>query len=268
MFRISAIVLTLVVALSGSALAQGGFMDSVFGPSGLGLWGGGDASQFNVQQHYGPPPQDYGQQGYQQPGMPGQQPGAPYGYPQGYPPQGYSYPQGQASPYGNQSGVYADWYNYPQGQGQAQAPSGPPPVRYTAPPGQVAPAPQVQAPAPAAGQQAPYNAPLRPGQYSPSQTPPGSVDELPAGAVRVTTTTPEGTTVQFYPPEGQPMAVQPGAQQQPRRIRSQGAAKRRPSQPREQSAATAPSGTDTTVVMPKPVEIPSGQDPRAGWSPR
>jgi len=265
MIRISAIVLTLVVALSGSALAQGGFMDAVFGPGGLGLWGGGDPSQFNVQQHYGPPPQDYGQQGYQQQG-------APYGYQQGYPPQGYSYPQGQAMPYGNQPGVYADWYNYPQGQ--TQAPSGPPPVRYTAPPGQAAPTPQVQAApppqaqAPAAGQAAPYNAPLRPGQYSPSQIPPGSVDELPAGAVRVTTTTPEGTTVQFYPPEGQPMSVQPGSQQQPRRIRSQPAAKRRPSQPREQSAATAPSSTDTSVVMPKPVEMPSGQDPRAGWSPR
>lgn len=265
MLRTSAIILTLILALQGTALAQGGIMDSIFGAGGLGLWGGGDTSQFNVQQYVGPPPQDPGQQAYQQPAMPGQQPGVPYGYPQGYPPQGYTYPQQPAAPYyGPQQGVYSDWYNQAP---QDQAPSGPPPVRYSSPPGQAGPAPQAQAGPPAPRQVAPPGAPLRPGQYSPGQGP-GVVDDLPAGAVRVTTTTPEGTTVQFYPPEGQPVTGQPRVQPQPRRLKAPGTAKPRQGQPREQSASTAPSGSDMSVVMPKPVEIPAGQDPRSGWAPR
>jgi hypothetical protein len=281
MFRMLATIITLIVALQGAALAQGGMLDSILGPGGLGLWGSSDPNQFNAQQYYGSPPQEPTQQAYQQPAMPGQQPampgqqpGSPYGYQQGYPPQGYGSPQYPGSPYGSQPGVYSDWHNYPP---QDQAPSGPPPVRYSAPPGQAGPAPQVQAgpPAPPA---APPGAPLRPGQYSPGQAPPpnlgqypGGVDDLPAGAVRVTTTTPEGTTVQFYPPDGQPVTGQPRVQPQTRRPKAPGAAKPRQTQaqPREQQGVAAPSaGSDMSVVMPKPVEIPAGQDPRAGWTPR
>jgi hypothetical protein len=271
MFRLFAITIALIVALQGAALAQGGMLDSILGPGGLGLWGSGDPNQFNAQQYYGPPPQEPTQQPYQQPAMPGQQPGSPYGYQQSYPPQGYGNPQYPGSPYGSQPGVYSDWHNYPA---QDQAPSGPPPVRYSPPPGQAAPAPQVQA-GPPGYPAAPPGAPLRPGQYSPNQgmtQGPAGVDDLPAGAVRVTTTTPEGTTVQFYPPDGQPVTGQPRVQPQTRQQRAPGAKPRQPqtqTQRREQQGAAAPStGSDVSVVMPKPVEIPSGQDPRAGWTPR
>jgi len=263
MFRISAMILTLVLAWSGMALAQG-ILDSIFGSGGLGIWGGGDSSQFNAQQYYGSPPPELGQQGYPQQ-MPGQQPGMQYGYPQAQQPQGYGYPPAQPAPYGSQPGVNAEWY-YPPPQEQA-APTGPPPVRYNPPAAQAAPIPQAQVgpPAPYPPGQAP--APLRPGQYSPSQGP-GDVEDLPAGAVRVTTTTPDGTTVQFYPPEGQPQVGDPRLQQQQRRPRAQGTAKPRQKQPREQTTGQAPAGSDMSVVMPKPVEIPQGQDPRSGWAPR
>ena len=49
MIRIVAFTLAIVVSLSGLAFAQGGFLDSIFGPSGLGLWGGGYDQQ-SVQQ--------------------------------------------------------------------------------------------------------------------------------------------------------------------------------------------------------------------------
>lgn len=265
MLRTLAIILTLVLAASGTALAQGGVLDSIFGQGGLGIWGGGDSSQFNAQQYYGPPPQEYPQP------MPGQQPGMQsQGYPQGYPQQDYQYPQTQPAPYGSQPGVNAEWYYPPPGEQAAPAgppQAAPPPVRYTNPPAQAAPMPQAQAgpPAPYMPGQAPP--PPRPGQYNPN---PGEVEDLPAGAVRVTTTTPDGTTVQFYPPEGQPQMTDPRMQQQqPRRPRTQGAKPRQQRQPREQtSAGQAPSGSDMSVAMPKPVEIPQGQDPRSGWSPR
>jgi hypothetical protein len=252
MIRKGMIILALVVLSQGTAMAQG-MLDSVLGPGGLGLWGsGGDQTpQFDVQSQYGAPPPTPQQQ-YQQPGMP-----APGGYPPGY-------------GYGQQPGVYSDWHQY---QGQPGAPEGPPPVRYSAPPGQYAPQPgqyppptggQVAAPLPAQG-----GAPLRPGQYSsrqggPPQGPPtGDVEELPSGAVRVTTTTPDGTTIQYYPPAGEAPPQQ--ARPQPRRAR-QGQAPRSGQPARtEQPTGGAPSIGDSGVAMPKPVQIPEGQDPRSGW---
>jgi hypothetical protein len=267
--RILIIVCALILAAQGPAFGQG-ILDSIFGAGGLGLWGSGDPSQqFNYQQYYGDPQQ--GMQQMQQQALYGQQPGAA-GYPQGYPQQGYA-PQGygyQGTPgyyYPGQQGVYSDWQNY-QAPPQGAAPAGPPPVRYTAPPGQVAPAPQMQGAMPAPAPGATGGAPLRPGQYSPSYPPQGDVESLPSGAVRVTTTTPDGTTIQYYPPTGEPMEGQPGVRQPARRAQPSTATKPRRMKPREQTAGpTDTSGGDSSVAMPRPVEIPQGQDPRSGWGP-
>lgn len=263
MIRIAIIVCAVILAVQGPAFGQG-ILDSIFGQGGLGLWGTSDPSQqFNSQQYYGNP-QEAQQQMYQQ-GYPGQQPGAPAGYPPGYAPQGYSN-QPQQGYYPSQPGMYSDWQNY-QVPPQAPAPGGPPPVSYAAPPGQLAPAPQYQAGPSAPAQGRPGAAPLRPGQYSPGQLPAGDVEALPSGAVRVTTTTPEGTTVQYYPPTGEPMEGQPGVRPPVRPARPSGATKPRRLKANEQTAGTtAPTG-DSSVAMPRPVEIPQGQDPRSGWSP-
>ncbi|MBI4964239.1 MAG: hypothetical protein HY913_13250 [Desulfomonile tiedjei] len=275
MIRKAIFLCAMILALQGPAFGQG-VLDSLFGPGGLGLWGGGgDPQQFNTQQFYGNP-QEAQQQMYPQ-GYPGQQPGAPQGYPQappqGYPPQGYgqqSYPpQGygqQGTPgyyYPGQQGTYSDWQNY-QTPPEGPAPAGPPPVRYSAPPVQTAPAPQVQAAPP---QGPPGGAPLRPGQYSPYQPPTGDVEALPSGAVRVTTTTPDGTTIQYYPPSGEPVQGQPGVRPQTRQTQQSSATKARRVKPREQTASPAAPGGDPSVAMPRPVEIPQGQDPRTGWGP-
>jgi len=264
MIRIAIILCALILVLQGPAFGQG-ILDSVLGPGGLGLWGAGDSSQqFNTQQYYGSP-QEGQQQMYPQ-GYPGQQPTAPQGYSQGYPQQGY----GQASPQPynpSQQGVYSDWQNY-QSPPESPAPTGPPPARYVAPPVQTAPAPQVQGPPMAPPQVPPGGAPLRPGQYSPGQPPVGDVEQLPSGAVRVTTTTPEGTTVQYYPPAGEPIQGQPGIRPQTRQPGAQGATKPRRIRAKEQTAApAAPTTGSNAVAMPKPVEIPQGQDPRTGWGP-
>jgi hypothetical protein len=144
---------------------------------------------------------------------------------------------------------------------------------------QVQTVPPVQAPQRAAVQpQAQQRPPLRPGQYTPGPPPPPgpppgppqvSAEDLPAGAVRITTTTPDGTTVQFYPPSGEPYQQDPGlaAPQQPRRIRAKPATAKptdaRTAQPRERTAGAAPP--EGGIAMPKPVEIPQSQDPRQGW---
>ena len=251
-----ALILTFVLLTPVLCFAQG-VLDSVLGPGGLGVWGGGGSNQFNYQQFQGQAAGPESQPGYQQGANPYSQPAPGYGAPQGYAAPGYAGPP-PANPNYSQQGVYSDWQNYQQPQ---SAPQGPPPVSYAAPPTQQAPQP-TQAPLAQAGQ-----GQLRPGQYSQSQQPPLFDDNLPAGAVRITTQTPDGTTVQYYPPQGENLDEQAvsGRQTRVRRGQSQpkqAGAKKQIHAP--QSAATQGSGT--SIAMPRPVEIPQGQDPRSGWN--
>ncbi|MBI5249979.1 MAG: hypothetical protein HY912_10840 [Desulfomonile tiedjei] len=111
--------------------------------------------------------------------------------------------------------------------------------------------------------------PLRPGQYSPSQPSPGpgqaTADDLPAGAVRIMTTTPDGTTVQYYPPAGEPDSE---GVARPQRQRRPTAAKpvrqRQVQQPTEETSAAQTQQGTSPIAMPKPMEMPK-QDPRYGW---
>ena len=102
MLRTGLVVIALVFALQCQASAQG-FLDSIFGPSGLGLWGDSFTSQFNS-----PEPHAAGNQ------MPGQMPYQ--GYPQapGYQQQYYPSQQG-----------YAPQQYAPQGQGYYPQPGAP-----------------------------------------------------------------------------------------------------------------------------------------------
>ncbi|MGO9572004.1 MAG: hypothetical protein ACLP5H_31165 [Desulfomonilaceae bacterium] len=281
MLRTGLLTIAMIVALQGFCFGQG-FLDSLLGPGGLGLWGGDPAGQqYNNPQMWGgaqgPP-----QQPYQQPGAPGQQ---QMTYPpagaQGYPQQGYGQPQ---------QGVYSDWQNYPpapvggdqQQYAPPQEPSAPQqyaapqqyptqqqyqtpqqyqaPQRYTAPPVQAAPAQPTQG--------APGQPSLRAGQYVPGQAP-VAADDLPPGAVRMTTTTPEGTRVEYYPPADEPSPAQGAAQPPVRRLKAKPAAAKAQSakqvRPREQTAGGTESPGGSSIAMPKPVEIPQGQDPRYGW---
>lgn len=260
MLRVWLVALVLAVALQGIAYGQG-FLDSILGPGGLGVWGSPQGqvpvgNQFNSPQFYGGS-QDPNAMYYQQPGLQGQPPSMTYsqpaapGYQQPPAPQQYGYPnQGYVS----QPGVYGEWQNY------QTPPTGPPPVRYSAPPPQT----PAGAPAPAASAQPP----LRPGQYSPNQGPPAEddVDRLPPGALRITTTTPEGTIVQYYPPAGAapPEQTVSAPRRQPPARRAAPTRKRAPQTQAAESPAPAASVTGQ-VAMPKPVEIPSGRDPRSGW---
>jgi hypothetical protein len=262
MLRVWIVALVLAVALQGSAYGQG-VLDSILGPGGLGVWGTPQdqapiANQFNSPQFYRGS-QDPNAMYYQQPALPGQQPSVTYsqpaapGYPQQTAPQQYGYPnQGYAS----QPGVYGQWQNY-----QPSPTGAPPPVRYSAP--------QLQAPAGTPAPAASAQPRLRPGQYSPNQGPPSEddVDRLPPGALRVTTTTPQGTIVQYYPPAGeappQQTVTAPRRQRPARRV-----APTRTKAPETQAAEApeSPAASATgQVAMPKPVEIPSGRDPRSGW---
>lgn len=241
--------MVLMTLLCGPCMGQG-IMDSVLGPGGLGLYGAPSSGQFNYQQYQNGSMYPGGQQSYQQPEAYGQQ--------QAYPPQGYGY---QAPPpYATQQGVYSDWHvNQPPQQ------QGPPPVQYSAP------SPQQ----PSYGQQQAYGQPapqLRPGQYSPSypqpQAPQMFDENLPAGAVRITTTTPDGTTVQYYPPAGE-QEEQRVNQPQQRRQKPRSTARQTAPKPQqqtvEQTQAPGPSQAGGSIAMPRPVEIPKEQDPRSGW---
>jgi hypothetical protein len=251
-------------------------------------------------QGYAPPQQSYGSpQGYNPYSQPGvysdwhtQQP-APIGpeAQQQYPPE-QQYPPAQQQQYPPAQQQYPPQQQYaapqqpvqqqyPPAQQQYTAPQLPPEQPYVAP--QQRPARQAQpkrqparqrrvapaapAPAPVVGQVMPTPPGYRPGQYAPA---PATMDaeSLPAGAVQVTTTTPEGTVVQFYPPagvapeQGAP-AIQPQRQPRPRPAAARGPRQ----QPREQ-VVTSGSDADspTSIAMPKPVEIPQGHDPRSGWN--
>lgn len=238
------IILALLISalLCGPCMAQG-LMDSVLGPGGLGLYGNANPGPFNYQQYQNGSMYPGGQQSMQPPD--GGQQGA-------YPQQGYGY---QVPPYATQQGVYSDWH-----ANQPSAPQGPPPVQYSAPPQQPAYGPQQ-----AYGQQAP---PLRPGQYSPSYPQSQVFDEnLPAGAVRITTTTPDGTMVQYYPPSGdqeEQVNQPPQRRQKPRNAPRQSAPKPQ-QQAVEQPQVSTQGPSGGSIAMPRPVEIPKEQDPRAGW---
>jgi len=279
MLRTGLLTIAMIVALQGLCFGQG-FLDSLLGPSGLGLWSGSDpsAQQYNNPQMWGGAP-GQAQQPYQQPGGPGQQQMTyPQGaYPPGYPQQGYGYQQPQGYSY-QQQGVYGDWQNYPP------APIGGNPQQYSTTQESPAPqqypsqqqyqqpqryvAPSVQAAPDQTAQGAPGQPALRPGQYAPGQLP-ITADDLPPGAVRMTTTTPEGTRVEYYPPADEPGAPQGTVQPAPRRLKPKPAAPRaqtvKRAQPREQTTGGVESTGGSSIAMPKPVEIPQGQDPRYGW---
>jgi hypothetical protein len=238
--------ISMLLILTPAVGSAQGILDSVMGPGGLGVWGGGNSNQFNYQQFQG-------QEQAQQPSYP--QGANPYAQPStGYaPPQGYAAPP--TYPNYSQQGVYSDWQNY---QGPAESPQGPPPVRYTAPPPQQSPY-QTPGVAPQVGQ----TQQLRPGQYSPHTQPQAFDENLPAGAVRITTQTPDGTTVQYYPPAGEEENLMP----KPRR-RQAATKPARVKKPAQETTSTATTNQNTggSIAMPRPVEIPRGQDPRSGWN--
>ncbi len=270
MMRILLILVTVLAVSQGPVMAQG-ILDSVFGPSGLGLWSSGSSSQEGTPQYfdgspppaqpqyppqYQQPPQDYQSGGNQAPqqyqGPQQYQAPQPYQAPQQYPaPQPGQAPPGYGAPQGYGTYQPGAQYQWESDQPPAAAPA--PAVRYAPPPAQQA----RRGTTPGRG---PVRAQTRPGQYAPQQVP-GPGDDLPAGSVRVTTTTPEGTTVQFYPP-----STEPGYQEAPPAPPRRRPAVRRPAQrPR-----TAPAGqpqANSSIAMPKPVEMPQGQDPRSGWGP-
>jgi hypothetical protein len=264
-------------------------------PEASGQESAGQAPQQYAQPGYAPPQQGYapppgGYDPYAQPGIysdwhtqqpaaigpPGQEANPPdqqqYGAPQQpaqqYPPQQqYASPQQQYAPPQQQ---------YASPQQQYAPPQQPVDRQYVAPRQPAAaqtkrqPARQRQAapaPVPVATQGYAPPPPLRPGQYAPDQQI-TDAENLPAGAVQVTTTTREGTQVQYYPPPGMPPEQGAGVTQSARQPRPRAAASRPPrQQTREQ---TLPAGADSegvaSIAMPKPVEIPQGQDPRSGWN--
>ncbi len=194
------------------------------------------------------------------------------------PPQTYAAPQQQ----------YQQQYADPQQQYAPQQQQYQPPQQQYAPPTrqparqqsrtQRRPARQTQAAAPVpppvsvqpqyATPQAPPQGPaLQQGQYVPNQQQ-MTAENLPAGAVQMTTTTPEGTQVQYYPPPGMAPEQAPAMQPPPRRIKPRAAAARAKAAKPQVRGNAAPEGETEiapSIPMPRPVEIPQGQDPRAGW---
>ena len=149
MLRTGLVVIALVFALQCQASAQG-FLDSIFGPSGLGLWGDSFTGQFNSPEPYAAGNQMPGQMPYQ--GYP-QAPGAQQQY---YPPQqGYAPQQYAPQQYAPQGQSY-----YPQPEGQVGVASS---AAVSSSPQQYAPPQQYEAQQYAPQQQAPVQ------QFSPQQ---------------------------------------------------------------------------------------------------
>ncbi|MGO9118158.1 MAG: hypothetical protein ACLQPD_11175 [Desulfomonilaceae bacterium] len=278
MLRTGLVVIALVFALQCQASAQG-FLDSIFGPSGLGLWGDSFTSQFNSPEPYAAGNQMPGQMPYQ--GYP-QAPGAQQQYyppqqgyaPQQYAPQGQSYypqPEGQVGAAHPQQDSSPQQYASPQQYGgQQYAPQQQAPVQQFSPQQQAAP---TSGQATNRTQRAPAASGLRPRQYSPTPQlgAPGqlpiSADDLPPGAVSISTTTPEGTRVEYYPPAGE-QAPPTGVRQRPRQQKQSTPSAAQPRRIQQREQMTSESGTENStapIAMPKPVEIPGGQDPRSGW---
>ncbi len=261
MKRAGLILMVLFVALQGTAWSQG-LLDSVFGPSGMGLWGTGPSNSFDSPQYYGGNSAPSGQT-YQTPAYP---PG--YGSPQGYgTAQPYGHPQGYASPQAQPGYGYTQQGQYPQWQGYQAPQAAPPQVEYSA----TQPQASQPAPQPVTVQVQPRGtAPAQ--QQGPAPVPTDSSLEfdpnLPAGAVKITTTTPDGTTVQYYPPSAQQGPQQSAVAPPPpnrgrssaRRLRASQASTRR-------TRPASPNNGTSAIAMPKPVRIPQGSDPRAGWGP-
>jgi hypothetical protein len=266
MLRTGLITIAMIAALQGICFGQG-FLDSILGPGGLGLWGSGDAPS----QQYNNPKMGRGAQGptqqlYQQPAASGQQqttypPAGAQAYPRSYPEKGYGYPQ-QGYSY-QQQGVHGDPQQYSATQvssapQQHQAPQqSRAPQQYTAPLAQATPGRPAQA--------APRQPSLRPGQHAPGHAP-VTADDLPPGAVRMTTTTPEGAWVQYYPPTDEPGAPQGTIQRPARQLKPKPAAAKAQSVKRAQPHAQTTNGTESpdssAIEMPK---IPQSLDPRNGW---
>ena len=250
MSKVGIALILVVLCMYGTASGQS-LLDSVFGPSGLGVWGAPQAGQqFDDPRYYGG---NVGADPNQQVLQP-TQPGYPQGYDQQYPQQAYGYGQQPQSP---------PLQYYPQAPGQPIAPPqyGPPPVQ--APPQGPA---SVQRPAPrtAAQPQRQRSAPQRAATAPPPQEAGGKFgDPLPPGAVRITTSTPEGTVVQYYPPSGAAEGEQTYAQ----RPRPRAASSRAPRTEHQATQAQAETPGRSSIAMPKPVPIPQGQDPRSGWTP-
>lgn len=249
MSKLGIAILFVVLLMHGTALGQS-LLDSIFGPSGLGVLGAPQAgAQFDDPRYYrGSVNADPSRQMAQP-----SQPGYPEGYSQG--------PQ-QAYGYGQQPYAPGQQY-YPQDPNQPPAPVPPPqygPAPQLPPQG----ASQVQRSLPRATSQSQgqRSAHQRVIAAPPQETGGRFGDPLPPGAVRVTTTTPEGTIVQYYPPTGTPEGEQ-AYRQRPR----PSAASSRPPRVEQQKAHEQPEAVRSSIAMPKPVPIPQNQDPRIGWTP-
>lgn len=275
---INALALTIIIV--SPALGQG-FMNSVFGEGGLGLWGGGTQQSvlntFNSPQFYGAPTARPGQ--YSAPGYGPQQGQAAqnnYQQPQQMNAQNYYHP----NVYSNGRGLYPDWYDvgpngYPTGQAnqqpianqQNQAVPQNQPVQQNnnnvAQPPQANYQPQTQANTNMA--QNSGQPPNSPGNQIPDLS--NDPENLPSGAVKIITTTPEGTTVQYYAPQG-------GSTQYPANSNTAppNQAPTRPSArgftPQGSEAAANQQGQEqatTRIARPTPTTRPSSVDPRQSF---
>jgi len=249
MSKVGIAVMLAVLFCHGAAFGQS-LLDSVFGSSGLGVLGAPQGSpSFDDPRYYSG---NVNADPNQQVGQP-TQPGYPQGYDPQYPPQTYGYGQSQNAP---------QQPYYPQAPSQPTAQESVP--RYGAAPAPPAPqaSPSVRPSPRSSGQsQRQRTARQRPAT-SPQETTGKFGDPLPPGAVRITTTTPEGITVQYYPPAEAPENEQAYSQ----RPRPRAAASRAP-RSEQQATQVRPESVGSSIAMPKPVPIPQGQDPRMGWTP-
>lgn len=250
MSKVGIVIVVAAIFISSAAFGQS-ILDSVFGSSGLGLWGTPQAgSQFDDPRYYSGNANPSLMQQAPQPSTPGYHQGyTPY-----YPQQAYGYGQPQ----------YYQQQQYPQAPYQTGAQ--PPVTQYGPGPVQAAPQapPSVQSPATrsSAKNQRRTTSARRSTATSPQETGGKFGDPLPPGAVRITTSTPEGTIVQYYPPAGTAENEQTYGQ----RPRPRAAASRVPKQ-EQQAARDQSEPVRSSIAMPKPVPIPQGQDPRTGWTP-
>jgi hypothetical protein len=248
MIRILMVWLSITLALAGPALAQG-VVESLIGSgmSGFGGTGSKLLNSFTSPRFYGGS-YDPSRAQYRRPGAAPQQAqgGGRSGNYRITPP--------------STPGIYPDW------QGGRPTTSAPP-VTYSAPRPDRQTAPQRRRTRAPAAQRNAQRAPVGAVRYSPAQRP-LDVDQLPSGAVQVTTTTPQGTVVQYYAPPGE-TPPPPTPRYRDRRPRPRPASATAKPKPRTRGGSKATvqdtRGRQTGIAMPRPVEIPSGADPRSGW---
>ncbi len=224
-----------------------GFLNSIFGPNGLGLWGGSEAaSQQYKENQMWDGAQGPSQQSYHQPAASGQEhiaypPAASQANPQSYPGKRDGYPQQLYS--GQQQAVYGFPQNHPpapiddkQQQYSATHASSAPqqyqvpqqsqgPVQYVAPPAQAFSGPTVNA----TTEQPLY----RPRPYVPGQVQVTVGDPNPA-SVRMTTA-PDRTAVQYYPPGDKPRGPQASIKRPSRQLKPKPAGAKAQSKKRTQN---------------------------------